>query len=290
MKWYFPSWTGDFRLRPNSKHPDETDLLISDPTLDEARLLNELGKTLVEKEWITRWKAVRPGMLFARKTLIRAPLEKVGPLFLSVFKPGPAVLTAVQYASGKILTASGGPTEITELGEKLLEEAKKEPEKPPPTAAVTVKRPTPSCPDCVPGSVQMASEVLLAFLSEEEHESWARDRVLYVEGGLSGHLYRIAHRRSKLAHKQTRICVDLDLDSVVHFHDWTVPPEEEVLAAKLILQHREPWLRNEATMFGVPHTPRSMIFKNPFGDSQDGVPDANLSRAFGVLAKAGMPP
>ena len=25
-----------------------------------------------------------------------------------------------------------------------------------------------------------------------------------------------------------------------------MPPEEEILAAKLILEHREPWLRNEA--------------------------------------------
>ena len=34
---------------------------------------------------------------------------------------------------------------------------------------------------------------------------------------------------------------------MLHFHDNSVPPEEEVLAAKLILEHREPWLRNEAT-------------------------------------------
>ena len=45
-----------------------------------------------------------------------------------------------------------------------------------------------------------------------------------------------------------KICYDIDDRCVLHFHDWTVPPEEEVLATKLILEHREAWLRNEATV------------------------------------------
>jgi hypothetical protein len=69
---------------------------------------------------------------------------------------------------------------------------------------------------------------------------------------------------------------------VVHFHDWRVPPEEEILAAKLILEHREPWLRNEATMLGggKGHGP-DLVFKNPFGNGWDGVPDSNATSNFG---------
>jgi hypothetical protein len=110
-----------------------------------------------------------------------------------------------------------------------------------------------------------------------------------VHGGLSGNRYILAHRHSERARRQGRICFDVDDQMVVHFHDWTVPPEEEVLAAKLILEHREPWLRNEATMLGPQFNFREglricvMKFKNPFGGFSDGVPDANLTRAIGGL-------
>ena len=54
-----------------------------------------------------------------------------------------------------------------------------------------------------------------------------------------------------------------------------MPPEEEVLAAKLILEHREPWLRNEATCLqqtkdGKWHDLGFLRYKNPFGDASDG--------------------
>lgn len=144
-------------------------------------------------------------------------------------------------------------------------------------AAATVKRPTPCCPRCIHGSVGPAREVLLAFLDEHEHETWAQDRTLVVEGGLSGHRYLLAHRHTPTARRIGRVCFDLDDEAVVHFHDWTVPPEEEILAAKLILEHREPWLRNEATMFQG-GTDR---FKNPFGDINDGVPDSDFVHDLG---------
>ncbi len=74
-----------------------------------------------------------------------------------------------------------------------------------------------------------------------------------------------------------RICYDLDARAVVHFHDMSVPPEEEVLAAKLVLEHREPWLRNEATLFGS----GTMKFKNPFGGAGDGTWDSALTSRLG---------
>jgi hypothetical protein len=69
---------------------------------------------------------------------------------------------------------------------------------------------------------------------------------------------------------------------VVHFHDRRVPPEEEVLAAKLILEHAEPWLRNEATLWSA----GAMIFKNPFGNGMDGVEDATFTQRIGQGAYA----
>jgi hypothetical protein len=128
----------------------------------------------------------------------------------------------------------------------------------------------------VEGSFAPEREVLLAFLNEEEHASWAKQRHLVVYGGTTGHEYLLAHRESKLAKQNTRICYDLDDKVVLHFHDRMVPPEEEVLAAKLILENRECWLRNEATLHASRFRAKHVL-KNPFGDVSDGVPDAQLT-------------
>lgn len=84
---------------------------------------------------------------------------------------------------------------------------------------------------------------------------------------------------------------DLDDGQILHFHDNSVPPEEEVLAAKLILEHREPWLRNEATCLlqtkdGRWHDLGFMRYKNPFGDITDGRADAAITATFGIAVEA----
>lgn len=303
LRWFFPSWNGDHRLIPDAKNPEHTVLTVLEPTADEARLLDKLGAAMVENEWVKEWKLVakaRSGFFGSKKKVsipIAAPLEKVGPLFVWAFKPGPAVLTAVKYEDGKVVTCSEGLPELMQLSAKIAADEKAAQEAPPgdpkkdepkPAAAATVKRHTPSCPDCIPGAIEPASEVLLSFLTDDEHETWARERAIYVEGGLTGAMYRIAHRHSRHAQEQTRICMDLDGGIVVHFHDTTVPPEEEVLAAKLILEHREPWLRNEATMLGAWGGARSgPVFKNPFGDGMDGVADAEVTRQIGRFLAGG---
>lgn len=291
MKWYIPSWHGDFRLVSDEKDPQITVLEVERPTADEQRVLNHIGTEMVQRGWLASWNATMPRthvLRRKRRYRIQAPLEVVGPVVVGILRPGPAVLTAVRMASGECVTCSGGRVEIEQLGEQLA--GRRAPALPPagpptpqdePVAAATVKRPTPCCPSCVPGSIGPASEVLLAFLDEAEHASWAHDRTIVVEGGLSGHRYLLAHRHSRAAQRAGRICYDLDARVVVHFHDWTVPPEEEVLAAKLILEHREPWLRNEATMLEASHD--VLVFKNPYGDLTDGVADAFFTERIGTI-------
>jgi hypothetical protein len=130
------------------------------------------------------------------------------------------------------------------------------------------------------GSVAPANTVLQAFLSREQHRTWAAERYVVVRGGLSGHRYIVAHRHSVIASKNGRVAWDADDMDTMHFHDQTVPPEEEVLACMLILEHRELWLRNEATCLGLRF---HKVFKNPFGDINDGVWDASLTKAVGAL-------
>ena len=104
-----------------------------------------------------------------------------------------------------------------------------------------------------------------------------------IRGGLSGHRYLLAHRHSAIAERIGKVCFDVDDREVIHFFDYSVPPEEEILAAKLILEHREPWLRNEATYSGT--GPR---FKNPFGDFVDGTETSSMMRGVGAGVKAAL--
>lgn len=299
MKWYIPSWNGDLRLEPHPENAERTLLSIIKPTPAELVTVNQMGKTFEALGWLKEpWQeVVRKRLARDQKIEITAPLEKVGPLASALMRPGKQVLTAVRFKGGLVETVSGqDPEALAALAEKAVDAT---PDKPA-EAAVTVKRPTPSCPACIPGANSAASEVLLAFLSEIEHESWQRDRCIFVEGGLSGNRYRLSHRHSRFAQQSGRMCVDLDDRMIVHFHDWTVPPEEEVLAAKLILEHREPWLRNEATMLAgsfmpgdavqcVLGKPKLLVFKNPFGDGLDGVRDAFFTDQVGRSLEAGIP-
>jgi hypothetical protein len=281
MRWFIPSWNGDLRLEPDPKDPALTILSIVKPTTAEIVTVNELGKIFHGMGWLDGWETFEKERFQREKRFtVKAPLEKVGPIATSIMRPGNAVLTAIRFKDGLVETVSG--KDLPGL-QALSEKAAAAPPEKPAEAAVTVKRHTPSCPSCVPGSVEPASEVLLSFLNEEEHESWAKDRSIVVTGGLSGNHYLLSHRHSAFAQRARRMCYDLDDHVVVHFHDWTVPPEEEVLAAKLILEHREPWLRNEATMFAA--LGNVMKFKNPFGDFLDGVPDAVFSQIFGRMIK-----
>ena len=284
MKWYIPSFNGDLRLFPDEQDKQKTVMLIEKPTPDEQRIANEIGAAVLERGWIEKWETFSPGDgdgPTAWRFSINAPVSDLGPLVATIMRPGAATMTAIKITDGIYSSVSGSEEAI----KKALEEAKEAAPKKEPKAAATVKRPTPCCPQCIKGAVLPATEVLLTFLDHDQHESWAKERTLVVEGGSTGNHYLLAHRHSPAARRIGRICYDLDDRCVVHFHDLTVPPEEEVLAAKLILEHNEPWLRNEATMLGIAAL-RATVYKNPFGDDMDGAYDSrfisNIGRAFGL--------
>lgn len=165
------------------------------------------------------------------------------------------------------------------------EEKKPEPEKKEDKgkaeAAVSTKRATPCCPQCMPGAIKPATEVLLTFLDEQQHKDWAKHRTIEVVGGTTGHRYLISHRHGKNGQRWGRICWDADDRDVLHFHDSSVPPEEEVLGAMLVMEHREHWLRNEATCLGS----FTDVLKNPFGDLGDGMESTNFTASIGEAAR-----
>lgn len=274
--WYVPSWNGDLRLEADG---DATELSIVKPTAAELNVVDAMRKMFTVKGWTADQDWIKAPIWGRRKIVVNAPIEKVGPLASKLMRPGEAVLTAITFKDGRVVTHSGADTEG-------LEETAKEAAGAGAEKAATVKRPTPCCPQCLPDACGPANEVLQAFMSPEQHASWAADRTLLVEGGLSGTRYLLAHRNSPTGVAIGRVCYDADAERVVHFHDRTVPPEEEVLAAMLILEHREPWLRNEATLFGMGDAGCAPVFKNPFGGREDGIIDASFTQDVGRRAFA----
>lgn len=275
MKLYIPSWNGDFRLEDDGK--GGAVLAVHDPTPHEQKIVAEFLRRAGDKGWIG---SPTPSVSSTGKSeiAISASLAKASKILLKLARPEKQTLTAISFSDGKLSVVEGADDAAVEKIADVVEEAtaKEDPKKP--AKAASVKRHTPCCPNCEVGSVAPASEVLLSFLSAEEHANWARERAIVVIGGLTGHRYVLAHRQSEIAAFNTKICFDIDDRQILHFHDNSVPPEEEVLAAKLILEHREPWLRNEATLLGG----ENMKFKNPFGGYMDGVETARVVDAIGA--------
>ena len=148
--------------------------------------------------------------------------------------------------------------------------------------AVTTKRPTLSCPLQVPGPEERASEVLHEFCSPEQWASWVANGFLDCIGGYTGYLYRLWHRHHPDVYGR-HIAHDMDNDVQVHCYDWFVPPPEEVLACKLVLEHREDWIRNRS---GVPYEAPHR-FVNPFLPRGYGHLDGVLDSAvFGGVWRA----
>lgn len=293
MRWYLPSWNGDIRAEQAPDWEDRTRITIIEPTTDELLTLGRLEHQFREKGWYDQdaalWTPVsdrrRKGAK-RQEVIIDAPLNDVAPLMVQNYKPGKQTLTAVVYRDGEVETVDGtqGSEALAEVADKAVEKKAKK--------AATVKRATPCCPQCELGSVEPASEVLLDFLDEREHQTWSDDRRIVVRGNRTGHRYLIAHRNSPTAVRLGRVCFDLDDRTVLHFHDNSVPPEEEVLGVKLVLEHREHWLRNEATAIqgsfdragneDLNDEPRQ-VFDNPFGDHLDGVADAAIVQTVGSV-------
>lgn len=277
--WYVPSFNGDFRLTAGDDGKTSK-LLVMAPTPHEIQLLNKFLVQAHKKKW-TNELLSDDDANDTRTIILKAPLAKVGPVLVKAAKPADRTLTAVSFADGKLEVAETGALETLVAKAENEKEAK----------AVSVARPTPCCPRCAVGAIAPARDVLLAFLNKQEHADWAEHRAIIVRGGLSGHQYLLAHRHTPTAARLGKICYDLEERFVLHFHASDVPPEEEILAAKLILEHREPWLRNEATVIqqtkdGGWHDLGFMRYKNPFGDVRDGRVDAAITATFGIGAEA----
>lgn len=267
MRWFWPSWSGDWRLESVADHPNRCTLTIVAPTPAEVELLGRFLQKARSKGWVA------PHIGFNTdgevKIDVDAPLAKAGRILLG--KKPRGVLTAVKSVAGAITAYDdAGKAEEAAGGKDAA-------------AATSVKRPTLCCPVPVPGPDVRANEVLEAFCTRRQWAEWQAEGLLHCTGSLSGRRYEIAHRHHPAAIQRRKVIWDAEGQYVLHAHATNLPPPEEVLVMKLVLEHREAWIRNPSGIFAM-HEP---VYDHPFMDDReqyrDGLAAASIMRSLGTI-------
>ena len=266
-RWNIPHWSGDFKLEADG---EKTVLTVTDPTAAEIKQLADVLTQAKKKGWVPLLVGLQETGTSSLD--IKAPITEVGLLVLDKgLKINKGALTVVGVSGGEVTALDGTGASVIEAVN--ADDAEK---------AVTTKRPTPCCPKPITGPEKRASKVLKAFCTPQQWLDWVSKGYLFCVGNLTGRLYRIAHRRSKVAASQGRCAWDMAGNYTVHCHASQYPPAEEVLAIKHCLEHREHWLRNQSGLF---HVDTKDSFVDPFMSAvrqgADGIPDARITREIG---------
>lgn len=109
-------------------------------------------------------------------------------------------------------------------------------------AAASVRPPYQGCPAPTKCN-RRASAVLRSFSTEKQWASWTRRGSMGLIGSRTGRAYDLFHRDEAADRGLTHVLVERRTGDAVCVWDDRVPPEEEALAVKLAVEHREGWLR-----------------------------------------------
>ena len=108
-------------------------------------------------------------------------------------------------------------------------------------AAATVRQPRRGCPAPTRCN-RRASEVLRVFSTERQHDTFTRQGFMRVIGNRTGQAYFVFHRDEAAQRGLAHSLVEARTGNEVCVWDDRVPAEEEALALKLAIEHREGWL------------------------------------------------
>lgn len=254
MIWYRPTFCGDIRLSADPDDEHKSVLIVVDPTPFDMKLLEELFTTAREKGWCGPAVGVAP--IGETRIVLSERVEFVGCVLFGA-QPGKRPCLSVAVKGDKIVTTFGS-------GEPRPDPASLVPVE----AIATVDRPVAGtqsrdCPE------SLASEVLRRMVPPAAWACWEKNAYLVVEGNLTGHRYRVAHRRHATARGQGAVAFDLDDQVPLNAGNWTLPPPEEALSFALILAHREHWLRCPPIFHQFRYLPKSGIeqFSDPFPET-----------------------
>ncbi len=266
-RWYRPSACGDFQL----ERIEDTvcKLVVKDPTPYEREQLELLMKNARENGYIDMLEGFGSE---GGELVLNTSIEWAGNLLFGTWgaphgscgqvQP-PRALLSVAMCGDKVVATwdSTQPKRCDEPTDLVPVEADK---------AITTPAPRRGsgggdCPE------SLASEVLRAFSTPDQWAEWQRTGgTMTVRGGCTGRRYRLAHRKCFVqTRRQETVAVGLD-DRLRGFRssrampvlafDFELPPPEEVLSIKLVLEQREWWLRNPGSMPGA----RDEVFEDPF--------------------------
>lgn len=244
-EWHIPSWSGDFEFKSDGEN---SRLIVVDPTVGELEDIGNFLEKARKKGWIAEAVGITPKG--RTEITLSVPVAESGKLFLGRKAPRKGIITAIKHLDGELEVVKGSEAIEPAVSKSTAKEA------------VTTRRPTLSCPECVTGPDLRASKVLRSFSTPRQWQEWRDQGLLHAYGHLSGHRYRICHRHSDLAQRQGKIVWDETDDVVVHAYDWSVPPAEEVLSMKLAIEHAEPWIRNRSSLHDAPGA--TDVYTNPF--------------------------
>jgi len=252
--WFFPVRSGDIRLE--AAGDDACTMTVEDPTpADKKRLLPFL-QTARELGWIDEIVGVQ--LTGVTRIEIGAGIAEVGPLLADDIHKDASLWTAVRFSDGSVTISDGpqlpaAPQADQGSGEDLVicggepadngepTEDKQLPAKTEPTAAATFRPPRQGCP-APTACERRASEVLRAFCTERQWRQWQRQGRMRVTGNATGKRYDVYHRNEASRQRLSHGLVEVRTGRAICVWDDSVPPEEEALAMKLAIEHREAWM------------------------------------------------
>ncbi len=218
MKMYYTSNYGDVNIEQIG---DNVILKTTSLTTIEEKLIKHLLTKYEDK--ILELKDTDGSLENKEFTIQNIKLADVHKVMTKILKKDKPILTALKFKDGKI--------EVTEeLKDKDTEEA---------ITGATVEKPHRHCP--VPSFMETefrASQVLKEFLTDQQLKDFEHHRQIVCKGNYSGKNYLITSRWSPKISTYGQI-FDLVTNELICANCNELPPSEELLSLKLMIEHKE---------------------------------------------------
>ena len=224
-RWYVPTTNGDFRVEAAGE--GKSVLIVERPTKTEVDVLSKLWPTFVKKGWTN---AVVPTGLRGGWVEMDAPVHLVGKQLGKAMKTGRRSVEVYRFSNGRVT--------VEEMWETILPEGVE--------VAATTSVPKTGCPACEHDGdrAERASMVVLReFLSPSQVAELNYRGWFSAIGNVTGTRYGIFNRFSREAARFGRALADLDAGLAVCAFDPDVPPGEEMLGLKILVEHLERKIR-----------------------------------------------
>lgn len=210
VKFYFVTTFGDISIEKTVDK--EIKLTTSNLTYGERKLVRDILKEY--KIDVKESEIENASFVIAEKSI-----EDIHKFMKKKLKKNKATITALKFKDGRI-----------ELSEEIKQEAEK---------GATVEQPSRGCPMPVSIAGELrASAVLKEFLSEQQESDFEKHLQFVSKGNYTGIPYLITSRWTKAVEKWGQV-YDLVNKKIICANCMTIPPSEEMLSLKLMIEYKE---------------------------------------------------